>query len=68
MLRGVLSGEPGPRRDVVVMNAAAGLLAGDRVQTLSGGVTIAEEMIDSGRALRKLEQLIDYSNSLGKKR
>jgi anthranilate phosphoribosyltransferase len=66
MLRGVLSGVPGPQRDVMVMNAAAGMLAGDRVETLSQGVALAAEMIDSGKALEKLDRLIAYSNSVGR--
>jgi anthranilate phosphoribosyltransferase len=64
MLRGVLSGVPGPQRDVVVLNAAAGLLAGDRVESFSQGVALAAEMIDNGLALKKLEQLIEYSKAL----
>ena len=64
MLRRVLAGDPGPRRDAVVMNAAAALVAGDRVATLKDGVALAEEVIDSGRALAKLERLIDFSQSL----
>ena len=64
LLRRVLAGDPGPRRDAVVMNAAAALVAGDRVATLKDGVALAEEVIDSGRALAKLERLIDFSQSL----
>ena len=64
LLRRVLAGDPGPRRDAVVMNAAAALVAGDRVVTLKDGVALAEEVIDSGRALAKLERLIDFSQSL----
>lgn len=64
MLRGVLKGIPGPRHDAVLMNAAAAMLAGDRVNTLKDGVTVAREVIDNGSALSKLEQLIEVSNSL----
>ena len=46
------------------MNAAAVLLAGDRVTTLKQGVDLAQEIIDSGQALAKLEQLIKFSQSL----
>ena len=46
------------------MNAAAVLLAGDRVETLKQGVTLAKEVIDGGHALAKLEQLIEFSQSL----
>jgi len=64
ILRSVLTGTPGPRRDVVLMNAAAALLAGDRVDTLQQGVALAGEVIDSGHALAKLERLIEFSQGL----
>jgi len=64
LLRRILAGAPGAQRDVVLMNAAAGLLAGDRVETLQQGVDLAREVIDSGHALAKLEQLIGFSQSL----
>jgi anthranilate phosphoribosyltransferase len=64
LLRGILGGIRGPHRDVVLMNAAAALLAGDKVKTLKQGVSLAEEAIDSGRALAKLEQLAKFSQSL----
>lgn len=65
MLREALSGTPGPRRDVVVLNAAAALLAGDRVASLKEGVALAVEVIRSGKALEKLEGLIQVSQKLG---
>ena len=64
LLRGILAGAPGPRRDAVLMNTGAVLLAGDRVETLQQGVTLAKEVIDGGHALAKLEQLIRFSQSL----
>ncbi len=63
-LRSILAGAPGPQRDVVLMNAAAALLAGDRVGMLRQGVALAGEVIDSGHALTKLDQLIEFSQSL----
>ena len=71
MLRSVLEGEKGPRRDAVVMNAAAGIVVGKGTKNPSGlpvlkeGVEIAKEAIDSGRALEKLERLIKLSQSYG---
>jgi anthranilate phosphoribosyltransferase len=65
----VLEGEKGPRRDAVVMNAAAGIVVGNRTKYPSGlpalreGVEIAKETVDSGRALDKLEKLIKLSQS-----
>lgn len=64
LLRGVLAGTLGPRRDVVLMNTAAALLAGDKVAKLQEGVALAKEVIDGGHALAKLEQLIEFSQSL----
>ncbi len=64
ILRRILGGEPGPRRDVVMLNAAAALLAGDKVCNLSEGVHLANESINSGSALAKLEQLINISQQL----
>ncbi len=63
-LRQALSGTPGPPRDVVLMNAAAVLLAGDRVATLKQGVALATEVIDGSHARAKLEQLIKFSQGL----
>jgi len=64
LLRRVLVGTPGPQQDVVLMNAAAVLLAGGRVRTLKQGVALARKVIDEGRALAKLEQLIEFSQSI----
>ncbi len=64
VLRRILSGTPGPQRDVVLLNTAAVLLAGDKVKTLQQGVVLAGEVIDNGQALAKLEQLIKFSQSL----
>jgi anthranilate phosphoribosyltransferase len=63
-LRAVLGGERGPKRDIVLLNAAAALVAVDRVANLKGGISTAQESIDSGRALEKLESLISVSQSL----
>ena len=57
-LKNILSGTPGPQRDVVLANAAAALLAGDKVSSLKDGVKLAGESVDSGRAMAALEQLI----------
>ena len=64
LLRRVLEGEKGPRRDIVLMNAAAAIMAGDRAANLEEGIRIAAEAIDSRKALEKLEGLIGISQSL----
>ncbi len=63
LLRRILADAPGPRRDVVLMNTAAALVVGDRVETLRQGAALAKEVIDGGHALAKLEQLIEFSQS-----
>jgi len=64
LLRKILASAQGPQRDVVLMNAAAALVAGDRASLLEQGIDLAQEVLDSGRALAKLEQLIEFSQSL----
>jgi anthranilate phosphoribosyltransferase len=58
----VLRGKPGPPRDVVLLNAAAVFVAAEKVSNLRDGVEMARESIDSGRAIKKLEELIRFSN------
>jgi anthranilate phosphoribosyltransferase len=64
IIREVLSGKKSPRRDVVVLNAAAALVAGGRVDHLKEGVALAAQSIDSGAAARKLESLVNLTKSL----
>ncbi|MBL8133689.1 MAG: anthranilate phosphoribosyltransferase [Anaerolineae bacterium] len=65
ILRGVLSGEiRDAKRDVVLLNAAAALIAGGRVDGFSAGVALAAETIESGAALQKMEALIACSRKL----
>ena len=64
IIREVLGGAQGPKRDVVLMNAAAALMAADRVETPNDGVQMAAESIDKGEALRRLDGLVDLSQQL----
>jgi len=64
MLREVLEGGAGPTRNVVLMNAAAALVAADRVASLKEGVALASKSIDSGAAQKTLDALIALSNGL----
>ncbi|MFL6274069.1 MAG: anthranilate phosphoribosyltransferase [Blastocatellia bacterium] len=59
----VLGGEPGPRRDIVLLNAAAALVASRRAGDFTEGVRLAAEAIDSGKAMMKLERLIEFTNA-----
>ncbi len=63
LIREVLEGKPGARRDIVVLNAAAGLLAAGRSETVEAGLDAAAEAIDSGAAADRLEALIATSNA-----
>ena len=53
----ILKGEKGPKRDIVVINTAAALYIGKKCATIKDGVLLAGELIDSGKALQKLEEL-----------
>jgi anthranilate phosphoribosyltransferase len=64
VLRDVLGGRQGPHRDIVVLNAAAGLMAAERADSLEGGIQIAAEAIDSGAAERTLDRLIEVASSV----
>ncbi len=57
MVEAVLAGEPGPRRDVVLLNAAAGLVAAGRATSLGEGIGQAAAVIDTGRATALLGRL-----------
>jgi len=61
-IRAVLAGEPGPFRDIVLLNAAAALVVGGKAEDLPDGVAQAAESIKSGAAARALERLVAVSN------
>ena len=65
ILSRVLSGEKGAPRDVVLINAGAGLVAADAATDIRQGIQMAAEAIDSGRAMKKLEALIQYTRENG---
>ena len=58
----VLNGEKGPRRNAVLLNSAAGLYVAGKVDSLEEGVKLAEEIIDSGKALNQLMKFIEVTN------
>jgi len=62
-LGALLDGAKGPYRDIVVLNAAAAFLVGDKVETLREGVELAGEVIDDGRARRSLEKLVGLARA-----
>jgi anthranilate phosphoribosyltransferase len=64
IIREILARQPGPRRDIVLMNAAAALVAGGRARELKEGVDLAARSIESGAARERLERLVAYSQKL----
>ncbi len=63
ILRGILQGEKGPKRDVVLLNSGAALLTSGVAGTISQGMDLAAESIDSGKAQGKLDLLVQVTNS-----
>ena len=63
-LKAVLSGEKGAKRDMVLLNSGAALMAAGECRDLIGGVKLAGEIIDNGRALEKLDSLVALSQKL----
>lgn len=64
IIRRILSGETGPRRDIVLMNAAAALVVGGLARDFKEGVALAARSIDSGAAMAKLDGLVALSQRL----
>ncbi len=62
-LRALLDGATGAYRDIVLLNAAAALVVGDRVADLAQGATLAAAVIDDGRAARALDALVRVTNT-----
>jgi anthranilate phosphoribosyltransferase len=66
ILRGILSGEvDAAKRDVVLLNAGAALVAADRAADIQDGMALAADIIASGAALAKLDALVAYSQEFG---
>ncbi len=62
IVRAILRGVKGPKRDVVLLNSAYALAAAGRVASPHEGLTLAAEAIDSGRAMKQLEKLVELTN------
>ncbi len=63
-VRSVLAGEPGPARDIVLLNAAAALAVADKAETIAEALPLAERSVDSGAAGRALETLVRVSHQV----
>jgi anthranilate phosphoribosyltransferase len=62
IIRAILAGEKSPKRDVVVMNAAAALVAAGKADDIHVAVPMAQKSLDSGSAREKLEKLVAFSS------
>jgi anthranilate phosphoribosyltransferase len=60
IIRRILAGERGPKRDIVLLNAGAAIAAGGRAANIAEGIALAGQAIDSGAARERLERLIEY--------
>jgi anthranilate phosphoribosyltransferase len=58
----VLSGKDGACRNIVVLNAALAIMVGEKAKTINDGIRVAQDCIDSGIAMKKLQALIELSN------
>ncbi|MCH8266677.1 MAG: anthranilate phosphoribosyltransferase [Acidobacteria bacterium] len=65
MVLSVLRAEAGPRRNVVLLNAAPGIVCGGKARDLAEGVQVAAQSIDSGQALRVLQRLAAFTQQAG---
>jgi len=63
IVRSILDGKKGPPRDVVLLNSGAALYVSGSAETIAGGIKLAADSIDSGKARRKLAQLVELSNA-----
>ena len=62
----VLAGEPGPSRDIVLLNAAAALYVSGIAESLWNGVALARDAIASGAAKAKLDRLVSFTQAFAK--
>ncbi len=64
IILGVLKGEKGPCREIVLINAGAALMVADKTKDIVEGMKLASEVIDNGLALKKLNQFKEITNAL----
>jgi anthranilate phosphoribosyltransferase len=63
--RNILAGKPGAKRDVVLINAGAALMAAGKAGDLKAGIDMAAAAIDDGKATEKLNALVEYTQDNG---
>ena len=62
IIRSILDGKKGPQRDIALLNSGAALYVAGIADTIGDGMRLAGAAVDSGRAKRKLEELVEYTN------
>lgn len=62
IIRDIFNGEKGPKRDVVLLNSGVGFKIAGKTETIQEGIKLAEEIIDSGKALEKLNEFVEKTN------
>ena len=68
IIKGILRGEPGPKRDMSLLNAAAALIAAGLADDFQAGIKLAADTVDSGRAMEKLNALVELTGSLAQRK
>lgn len=67
IIRNIFDGMSGPKRDIVLLNSGAALYLGKKANTIKDGIQLAAKLIDSGRAMEKLDQYIYFTNHVKQK-
>ncbi|HSO08597.1 MAG TPA: anthranilate phosphoribosyltransferase [Desulfoprunum sp.] len=67
-MRSILAGKQGPKRDMVLLNSGAAFMAAGMVPTINEGIAKATEIIDSGKAVAKLDELVQYCAAFAAKK
>lgn len=62
IFEGVLNGKAGPKRDIVLINAAYALYAAEKAESIQEGIDLAADSIDSGKAWKRLDELKEFTN------
>ena len=65
IMRSILAGEAGAKRDVVLINAGAALMAAGKADSVQKGIDLAAQAIDGGQAAQKMDELIEYTQENG---
>ncbi len=64
IIKNLLDGEKGPKRDILLFNAGAALYVGKKTNSLGEGINLAKELIDLGAVLQKLTDFTEYTRRI----